>query len=169
LGRKIQWGLLIALLVGSVVAVWCLGCSKATTPGEEKSMSGASWLLARDEEYQGRREHGIEVDEVIPESPPHPLWFRFADARDGHWWTCWVYSNRLDAIVNRTESSMDRSLDYDKATYKMPFPMTLTFHYGLTLKIRDVGAQPTPWDGEVFSYKRVNAPSVEDKSCASSL
>jgi hypothetical protein len=127
-------------------------------------MRDSRWVVTRDEDYQGRRVHGIEVEEVhasLNHLDCKTMWFRFADAQGGTAWRCWVYDDRLDAIVNRTEQSLDQSVEVQKAVYKKPLEMTLNFHYGLQLKIKDMGSQPFPWEGEVFSCVHTASPSEE--------
>jgi hypothetical protein len=125
-------------------------------------MRDSRWLVTRDEEYQGRRVHGIEVEEVAVPYLCRDLWFRFADIEGGIAWRCWVYGYRLDAVVNATERALDHSEDIDKAMYKMPQEMVLlAFRSSLRLKILDCGSQPLPWEGEVFSCVYTASPSEE--------
>lgn len=163
LGRKVQWGLLVCMLVGAVLAVWCLGCSEATAPVGEKRV--LTWSLSRDEAYQGDRSHCIEVQSVDP-SGIRSLWFRFGEAGDpgGAYWTCYIFGSRAEAVgVIGSAVPLGTTDSYLKAVYSHLLPLTLTFTDGTVMEMEDHGTQTYPgeWVGEVFSYIRTVSLSLE--------
>ena len=113
-----------------------------------------SWTLARDDAYQGEREVTLDVVSVAPVDRVK-LWFRFCDATDTDYWTCYIYISRDEAITDPppVAGRMGTTDDHLKVVYKKPEPIHLVFSNGVTIEMFDMGGGRTaPWLGEVFSY-----------------